>query len=427
MKGNGSNLKATTLDKAEMKITTDYHYATLSNGLRAVIVCRPSIVEYCGVAVGAGSRDELPGEEGLAHFVEHTIFKGTTHRRSTHIINRMELIGGELNAYTTKEETLVYSIFPAGNLGRAVELISDLVINSIFPDTELDKEREVVADEIDSYLDSPSDAVYDDFEDLIFSGSRLGHNILGTRQTLTRFNSESCRSFIERFYVAKNMVFFYLGPLAPDRVMSLVNRYLGSLTEGTARHMRDVTTIAPSFSIRRNDRYNHQAHNIIGSPIPSLFSPERHAMALLNNIIGGPGMNSRLNILLRERRGLVYSVESSTSLYTDAGLLTIYFGCDPEDTGRCRRIIEKELSHMSETPLSPRAIERAKRQFLGQLTISSASNEQLILSAARSTLYHGKARTAEEIADTITALNRDELLEAASLMNPEHCSILTLG
>lgn len=411
----------------EMDNICRYHYATLSNGLRAIVIPKQSAVEYCGIAVGAGSRDEAPGEEGLAHFVEHTIFKGTTHRRSTHIINRMERVGGELNAYTTKEETMVYSIFPVGNFPRAVELIADLVLNSVFPDSELDKEREVVADEIDSYLDSPADAVYDDFEDLIFKGSPLGHNILGTREALAGFNSKFCRRFIERFYVARNMVFFYLGPLNPDRAISLINRYFGQLPEGEAKNRGQRTDIAAPFAIRRNNGDNHQAHNIIGIPVESLYSGQRHALALLNNIIGGPGMNSRLNIQLRERRGLVYSVESSTSLYTDAGLMTIYFGCNPEDLSRCRRIIETELTRLATERITQRSLDAAKRQYNGQLIVASASNEQLALSAARSTLYHGKARTIDESARIINGLTYNEIAETAALLAPGRCSILTLG
>ncbi len=401
-------------------------YHTLLNGLRVVHRYHPGAVECCGVAVNAGSRDEDSDRLGIAHFVEHTIFKGTSRRRSHHIINRMETVGGELNAYTTKEETMVYTLSPAGNLVRAAELIADLVSSSIFPADEIDREREVVADEINSYLDSPADAVYDDFEDLIFAGSQLGHNILGTTEMLAGFDTEACREYLHCFYTAPDMVFFYTGPAAVSRVIAVATRYFSSLPSRDAAGCRVEPAVVSPFSVDRTID-SHQAHNIIGARVGSMYSPSRHATALLTNILGGPGMNSRLNVALRERRGLVYSVDASTALFTDCGLMTIYFGCDPDDVSRCRHLVMNELDRLAQNSLTESQLARAKRQYLGQLVIASASIEQLALSTARATLYHNRALVASEIAECINAITPEDLRQAAELTAPVNCSTLTFA
>lgn len=386
--------------------------------LRTVhIHCPGSAVACFGVAVRAGSRDEPPGDFGLAHFVEHTIFKGTDRRRASHIIKRMESVGGELNAYTTKEETVVYSIFPSGNLSRAAELIADLVVNSRFPDSELDKEREVVADEIDSYLDSPSDAVFDDFEDLIFKGSSLGHNILGSSDSLKTFDSARCRSFIDRHYRAGDMVAFYSGPQCATAVFRTLGRYLSVLHAGKSeRPAARTPAILPAFDEVRNIP-THQAHCVLGARIPGYMSPDRAVVSLLINMLGGPGMNSLLNVELRERRGLVYSVEASTSLFSDCGLATIYFGCDPDDRLRCAGIVRRTLERFDRT-LTPKILEAAKKQYLGQLTVASENRENTTLAAARSLLWRGYVTEQAETVARIRNVDAGELRNACqSLCN----------
>ena len=264
---------------------------TLANGLRLVHVRTASPVAWCGLAVNAGSREVGEGRYGLAHFVEHTIFKGTTHRRSWHIINRMESVGGELNAYTTKEHTMVYSVFPAQHLARAVELIADLVKNSTFPHDEIERERDVVLEEADSYRDTPSDAVYDDHEDILWAGSALGHNILGVEEHLRGMGSEQCMDYLKSLYVPDNMAFFVVGPMAPDRVFRLAERHLGSMSCPLHRQPRVAPPeVAPS---RHTVELGlHQAHTVVGMRLPSMYSDERYCLSLLNNILGGPGMNS---------------------------------------------------------------------------------------------------------------------------------------
>lgn len=401
-------------------------YHTLPNGLRMVYRHAQSGVEYCGIAVGVGSRDEAPGYYGLAHFVEHTIFKGTDKRRSSHIINRMETVGGELNAYTTKEETMIYSVFPKGNLSRAVELIADLVTNSRFPAIELDKEREVVADEINSYLDSPSEAIFDDFDDLIFAGSQLGHNILGTEDSLATFTSEVCRDYLRRHYIPSNMVFFYMGATSVDTVIKNVTRYLGSMSSSHYSPNRVAPVVAPAFDITRKID-SHQSHTVIGARLPGMYSPLRYPLALLVNMLGGPGMNSLLNVALRERRGLVYTVDASLSMFTDVGAMMIYFGCDPADAKRCRRLVYNQLDRLASTTLSDKAVNAAKRQYLGQLAVASENREQVALSIGRSMLYHGKVFSNSETEELINAITPQQLNEAARLIAPSTLSTLTLS
>ena len=396
-------------------IEHEIYYATLPSGLRVVAAKRDSVVEHCGVAINAGSRDESSDRYGLAHFVEHNIFKGTHRRRAWHILNRMELVGGELNAYTTKEETLLYSTFPAGNLSRAVDLISDLVIDSQFPSAELDRERLVVADEIDSYLDVPSEGIFDDFEELIFAGSSLAHNILGDKESLQRFDSEICRSYLDSFYTPNEMVFFYSGPETPDKVIKIAEKYFASLNRKDKVRDRVNPAVLERFDIVRHID-THQAHTVLGARVDGMMSDDRYAVALLTNMLGGPGMNSLLNVALRERRGLVYTVDAGTTLMSDTGLFTIYFGCDSEDVNKCVRLVGNVISKLAETPLSARRLEEAKKQYAGQLTVASTNSEQGALSMARSTLYRGYAMSATEVISEINRLTPDDIQRIAATL-----------
>lgn len=412
-----------------MKISgQDYTLRVLENGLKIVHLLSPrSCSGIFGIAVRAGSRDERPGEYGLAHFVEHTIFKGTRRRSSWHIINRMEAVGGELNAYTTKEETVVYSIFPNGTAPRAIELIADLVKESRFPEREIDKEREVVADEIDSYLDTPSEAVFDDFEELLFKGHPVAHNILGTRENLQSFTPETCRRYLHDYYTASNMVAFYCGPQSADRITGHIRKYFGDMT-ATPRPTDPATGIftpAPPARIHK-DIDSHQAHTVAGICAGSVFSSERFAIALLANISGGPGMNSLLNVEMREKRGLVYSVETSTSMFSDCGMFAVYFGCDPDDTDRCLHIMNKVFAGIADgSELNARKLSQAKKQYIGQLQIASENRENSILSAARSTLYLGRPATVAEVSAAIDAVDAESVRSIAARM--QSAAILTFG
>ncbi len=382
-------------------------------------------VEYFGVYINIGSRDELPGQFGLAHFVEHTIFKGTRRRRSCHIINRMESIGGELNAFTTKEETAVYSLFPSGYLNRAVELITDLLTASQFPKTEIDLEREVVTEEIHSYLDSPDESVADDFEDIIFAGSGLGHNILGTPDTISSFDTTVCHDYIMRNYTPGRMVAFYSGPGDHDKVTKLIERHLGTMHHTDSPLSRIAAPMQQQFH-RTISASRNQAHTILGARVPGLMSPDRFAIALMCNILGGPGMNSLLNVELRERRGLVYTVEATPCLYSDCGAVEVYYGCDPSMQNRCRRIVTNTINRLAESTISPTRLERAKRQYLGQVTVSGDNREQSALSMGRGVLIYGTAPSAEELHDRISSVDAADISRAASYITTPFASSLTL-
>ncbi len=397
----------------------------LANGLRIGYRHVPhASVEYCGVVVHVGSRDDDAEALGMAHFVEHTIFKGTERRKSWHIINRMERVGGELNAYTTKEETVVYTAAPTGNLRRSMELIADLVMNSRFPQQELDKEREVVADEINSYLDSPADAVYDEFEEQIFAGTPLAHNILGNIRDLERFDSQMCRNYLSKWYVGSNMAVFYSGASQIDRVQKVVEECFGDIPAGHIERGPKVESapVAP-FDISR-DIATHQAHTVMGAVIGGMYSPRRHAMSLLTNILGGPGMNSVLNMALRERRGLVYSVEANTSLFPDCGLFTIYFGCDRADVRTCVDLVRKQIHQLAQHPIGPLALAQAKKQYLGQMAVARDNHENVAISLGRSALYFGDILTAQEIADRVNAVDSRDIAHCVESLT--HLSILTL-
>lgn len=377
-------------------------------------------VEYCGIAVKAGSRDDAPGLDGMAHFVEHTIFKGTERRSSWHINNRMERVGGEINAFTTKEETVVYTAAPAGNLARGMELIGDLALHSRFPSHEIDKEREVVADEINTYLDIPSDAIFDDFEDLAFAGTTLGHNILGNERALARFDSDECRRYLAKWYTAPNITAFYSGPASRDRVAAAVESAFSGISlvdpraEGYADESAVIKGIGRFDTVREIG--SHQAHIVMGAVAPGRYSADKYAMSLLTNILGGPGMNSVLNVQLREKRGLVYSVEANASFLSDVGLFTVYFGCDKDDAPRCRELVERNIERMAAEPLSARALAQAKKQYLGQLAVSSDNRENSAIADGRAALWHGAMPDSRKAAERINAVTSADLCAMASTL-----------
>ena len=400
------------------------YYHTLANGLRLVHIMTPSRVAWCGLAVNAGSRDEASGYYGLAHFVEHTIFKGTTHRRAWHILNRMERVGGELNAYTTKEGTMLYSVFPDEHLPRAVDLLADLVQWSVFPQEELDRERDVVLEEAASYRDTPSDAVYDDFEDLLFAGSELGHNILGRKEDLERLTRDDCMRYLKTLYVPANMAFFSVGPARPERVFGLAEKAFGGMSHALApRHRAVPTAVAPFNKVIQIG--THQAHTVVGAQVPDMKHPLRHALMLLNNILGGPGMNSLLNVELRERRGYVYTVESTLTLLSDCGWMEIYLGCDPGDVKSSLRVIDRITARLGQELLPERRLEAYKKQYCGQLVVAADSSEFMAMRAGRGLLYHGSVATVAQTIESIQAVTPEDIARAAAYLAHDRLSSLT--
>ena len=397
---------------------------TLPGGLRIVHLPTDTDVAYCGLAVDAGTRDEDEDESGLAHFVEHMLFKGTQRRRAWHILNRMESVGGDLDAYTTKEETFLYSVFPAPHLERAVELIADLATNARFPAAEIEKEREVILDEIRSYEDAPAELIFDEYESMLFDGHPLGRPILGNKRALRRFDTLRGQSFMTRYYAAPNMVFFSMGPTDFRRVVRVAERHFAALpTVGSPHRRTPPAEAAPRETISR--KRTHQSHVILGARACNLFDARHAPLYLLNNILGGPGMNSRLNVALRERRGLVYGVESNLTCYTDAGLCTIYFGTDPRNRMQALDIVRAELARLRDRRLSPTQLAAAKKQAVGQLRVAGDNREGLFLSLGKSFLRFGRCDTPAETARRIEEVTADEIFAVANeFLAPERLSCL---
>jgi len=392
-----------------------YHTHTLSNGLRIIHAQNQSAVAYCGYAIDAGTRDEAENEQGMAHFVEHLIFKGTQKRHSWHILNRMEHVGGDLNAYTNKEETVVYSAFLVEHFPRAVELLTDIVFHSTYPQTEIDKEVEVIIDEIQSYEDTPSELIFDDFEELVFPNHPLGRNILGKPELLHQFKSEDALRFTNRYYRPDNMVFFIQGNVDFKRVIRLLEKAVSDIPATVTQRKR----VKPEIYIPQNKtihRDTHQAHVMIGCRSYDTHDKKRTALYLLNNILGGPGMNSRLNVALRERSGLVYNVEANLTSYTDTGLFSIYFGTDQEDVNRCIRLVHKELKRLREKPLSSGQLATAQKQIIGQIGVATDNFENNALNMAKTYLHYNKYEKPQEVYKRIQSLTPQDLWEVANEM-----------
>ena len=395
-----------------------FNLHTLPNGLRIIHEPSASKVAYCGFAVDAGTRDELENEQGMAHFVEHLLFKGTRKRKAWHILNRMENVGGDLNAYTNKEETVVYSAFLTEHFGRAFELLTDIVFHSTFPQHEIEKETEVIIDEIQSYEDTPSELIFDDFEELIFRGHPLGYNILGKPELLKRFRSEDAAAFTSRFYRTGNVVFFVLGNLDFRQVVRWAEKLLGDLPAATVESRRTPPPLyVPERRVVHKD--THQAHVMVGGRGYNAHDDKRTALYLLNNMLGGPGMNSRLNVSLRERRGLVYNVESNLTSYTDTGTFCIYFGCDPDDMERCLHLVSKELKRLRDARLTSSQLAAARKQLIGQMGVASDNNENNALGMGKTFLHYGKCETPDVVFRRIEALTPELLLEVANEMFAE--------
>ena len=406
-------------------MTTNISTHTLANGLKLVHVPQPQRVGWCGLVVNSGSRDDAPNLFGQAHFVEHTIFKGTTHRRACHIINRMETVGGELNAYTTKEGTVLYSVFPEPYFNRAIDLLADLVMYSVFPDTEIQREKEVVLEEVYSYRDAPSEAVFDDFEDLIFGAdTAMGHNILGTEAHIQAISSAHCRQYLKQQYVPENMAFFYLGPTPAHRVFRKAEKCFGAMHHRLCRTPRTTPPIlAPQRRVVNIG--SHQSHTIVGARIPNMYHESRFALALLNNLLAGPGMNSLLNVQMRERRGLVYTVESSIAAFTDCGLMEIYFGCEQSKVEKSLHIIGNTIDRLAQSPLSAAQLHAAKKQYCGQLLVASQNVEAMALGAGKTFLYWNRVPDIDHTVEHIQAVSAEQIRQAAEMLHPSKATILS--
>lgn len=385
-----------------------YNVHTLPNGIRVVHIPSTNQVCYCGLIVNTGSRDEEPAQFGMAHFIEHTIFKGTQRRKAYHILSRLDEVGGELNAYTTKEETVIHAAFLSKDFARAVDLIADMVFNSTFPEKELQKEKEVIADEISSYKDTPSDLIFDDFERIMYADEAFGHDILGTAESIATFDGNMAKQFMAQRYNTDNMVFSVLGDMKWEKVVSTTEKYFGHIAENRRTWKREK----PTFTQRETQKISkdtNQCHVVMGNVAPDAFDRRRLPMHIINSILGGPSMNSRLNLVLREKNGIAYNVETEYTAFSDTGLFTLYFGTDSANINRSLRIVTRELTRLCTTPFTDSELKKIKRQIIGQLLMSTDDGEEQMLSVGRSILLYNEANDIETSIRNIETVTADDL------------------
>ena len=409
-----------------------YNTYTLSNGLRVIHLPSTSPVVYCGYEIAAGTRDEELGEEGLAHFVEHVTFKGTARRSSLQILNTLERVGGDLNAFTQKEDTVYYAAILKEHLPKAVDVLTDIVFHSTYPQTEIDKEVEVICDEIESYNDSPAELIYDDFENILFEGHPLGHNILGNAERVRKFTTEDALRFARKYYTPENSIFFAYGDVEFEKLIRSLTPNPSPKGRGEEGHPQSlpkggksdvISDSASNFIIR--EKGTHQAHVMLGTRGYDIHHPLRIQLYLLNNLLGGPGMNARLNISLRERNGLVYTVESTMVSYGDTGLWGVYFGCDPHDVKRCLRLVRRELDKIIERPLTDSQLKAAKRQLKGQIGIACDNREQFALDFGKSFLHYGWEKDITSLYSQIEEVTAEQIQQVArELMSEDRITTL---
>ena len=441
-----------------------YNTYTLDNGLRIIHLPSDSKVVYCGYQINAGTRNEEPGEEGLAHFCEHVTFKGTERRKAWHILNCLESVGGDLNAYTNKEGTVYYSAILKEHIARAVDLLSDIVFHSVYPQAEIDKEVEVICDEIESYNDSPAELIYDEFENILFKGSPLGHNILGTAEQVRSFKTEDALRFTRKLYRPDNAIFFAYGDIDFKKLVKLIRKALGECPKGrelacsadcksaetpteeriaeetpTEERIAEETPTeeTPTEEMEAGDanhkvqsskfkvqskvagktivmqKNTHQAHVMIGTRAYDVNDDRRMPLYLLNNMLGGPGMNAKLNLALREHNGLVYTVESTMVAYGDTGTWSIYFGCDEHDVKRCLRLVRKELDKFMQKPLSDAQLKAAKKQIKGQIGVACDNRENFALDFGKSFLHYGWEKNVDRLYEQVDAITAAQIQAVA--------------
>ena len=417
-----------------------YNTYTLDNGLRIIHLPSDSKVVYCGYQINAGTRNEEPGEEGLAHFCEHVTFKGTERRKAWHILNCLESVGGDLNAYTNKEGTVYYSAILKEHIARAVDLLTDIVFHSVYPQAEIDKEVEVICDEIESYNDSPAELIYDEFENIIFKGSPLGHNILGTAEQVRSFKTEDALRFTRKLYRPDNAIFFAYGDIDFKKLVKLLKTL--NMEHGTLNFMNSKTSETPTAEMEAGDanhkvqsskfkvqskevqskvegqtivmqKNTHQAHVMIGTRAYDVNDSRRMPLYLLNNMLGGPGMNAKLNLALREHNGLVYTVESTMVAYGDTGIWSIYFGCDEHDVKRCLRLVRKELDKFMQKPLSEAQLKAAKKQIKGQIGVACDNRENFALDFGKSFLHYGWEKNVDRLYEQVDEITAEQIQAVA--------------
>lgn len=391
----------------------EFEIFELSNGIRVVHRQTDRPVAHCGLLVMAGSRDEYPEEEGLAHFIEHVLFKGTKRRKAYHILSRMEDAGGELNAYTDKETTVIYSSFLNTDYKRAIDLIFDIGFNSIFPEKEIQKEKEVIIDEINSYKDSPSELIFDDFEAALFPNHSLGMNILGTPEKVKGFSRKDIIEFISREYGNNRMVFSSVGNISSKKLKNMLDKATEHLP---AKESMVVRSTPPAYAPNHMEleKSNFQTHVVLGNRAYPANHESSRTLHLLNNILGGPGMNSRLNLNIREKYGFTYNIESFYNPYSDTGVFGIYAGTDPGTIGKTMKLIDKEVKKLRDVKMGTMQLTKAKRQILGQIAMGQENNASLMLALGKSLLVFDKIDTFEEIQNKIENITAEDLQQVAN-------------
>ncbi len=393
------------------------HTHTLPNGLRIIHEPSASDVVYCGYVVCAGTRHEATADSGMAHFIEHMSFKGTTKRRAVHIINGLERVGGDLNASTSKQETIYCATVLKNDFSRAADLLTDIVFNSTYPQAEINKEVEVICDEIDSYKDSPAELIFDEFEAMMYKQQPLGRDILGDAERLRQYTTDDARRFAERHYRPSNAVFYVYGDVDFKHVVRVLERHHASLPAFDASPQPvEAFPVSPNASgeTRIVEKGTHQAHVLLGAPAFGGTDARRFGLLLLNNLLGGPGMNSRLNLSLRERSGLVYSVDAYLNTYPDTGFWNVYFGCDAHDVERCLRLVRRELRKLIDQPLSASQLSAARKQIKGQIGISCDNSESYALALGKTFAHYNSHRRVENIYRELDALTPDFLQQIAA-------------
>ena len=405
-----------------------YNTYTLDNGLRIIHLPSDSKVVYCGYQINAGTRNEEPGEEGLAHFCEHVTFKGTERRKAWHILNSLESVGGDLNAYTNKEGTVYYSAILKEHIARAVDLLTDIVFHSVYPQAEIDKEVEVICDEIESYNDSPAELIYDEFENIIFKGSPLGHNILGTAEQVRSFKTEDALRFTRKLYRPDNAIFFAYGDIDFKKLVRLLKKSFLSEERRVKSEKFNSPEAQAQFNIQHStfntqhsfegqtiviQKNTHQVHVMIGTRAYDVNDSRRMPLYLLNNMLGGPGMNAKLNLALREHNGLVYTVESTMVAYGDTGIWSIYFGCDEHDVKRCLRLVRKELDKFMQKPLSDAQLKAAKKQIKGQIGVACDNRENFALDFGKSFLHYGWEKNVDRLYEQVDEITAEQIQAVA--------------
>jgi predicted Zn-dependent peptidase len=362
---------------------------------------------------------------GVAHFIEHTVFKGTDKRKAHHILRRIESVGGELNAYTTREKTCYYASSLKQYAGRAVDLLTDITFNSVFPEKEIEKEKKVILEEIDMYDDSPEESIYDDFYALIFKDHPLGFNILGTKATVNELNRRSIQDFIFDHYVADKLIFSVVGDVTPKQAERLAYRFMDKISIPKTNNLkRHTPTLRPSFSETYTKDFA-QTHCIMGSRAYGRHDDRRFALSLINNILGGAGMSARLNMAVREKHGLTYHIASHYSGYEDTGIFSIYFACDAKNLNRCRDLINRELKKMRDIRFSEKQLQQIKLQFLGQMAMVVENNSVHMQHQARSLLDFGYVQSFKEFMDQVEKVTTGDILEISNdVLHPDNISTL---